>query len=241
MSRMQVPAKPSAMSRALARDRLGVPAVLFFVLAGVAPLTVSAGVIPSAYATTGLTGIPAAFIVIAFILALFAVGYVAMTRHITNAGACGLAHTTPDRDAVALWLPAGPGAPGPPDGYSTRLAVITGPLIARFEAFDAALEARHPVAVLHQHLAILAVRPGRQGQRTGTTLLAARHATLEAEGIPAFLEASSPDSRRLHLRHGYADYGHRIELPGGPPSTPCGASPTTPTTWETTRERPAGR
>jgi amino acid transporter len=79
--------RPSSMSRALARDRLGVPAVLFFVLAGVAPLTVAAGVIPSAYATTGLTGIPAAFIVIAVVLALFATGYVAMTRHITNSGA----------------------------------------------------------------------------------------------------------------------------------------------------------
>jgi amino acid transporter len=87
MSRMQAPAKPSAVSRALARDRLGVPAVLFFVLAGVAPLTVAAGVIPTAYATTGLTGIPAAFIVIALILAVFAAGYVTMARHITNAGA----------------------------------------------------------------------------------------------------------------------------------------------------------
>ena len=81
------PAKPGAVSRALARDRLGVPAVLFFVLAGVAPLTVAAGVIPTAYATTGLTGIPAAFLVIAVILAIFAAGYVAMARSITNAGA----------------------------------------------------------------------------------------------------------------------------------------------------------
>ncbi|HEV2376183.1 MAG TPA: APC family permease [Streptosporangiaceae bacterium] len=79
--------KNSAVSRALAQDRLGVPAVLFFVLAGVAPLTVAAGVIPSAYATTGLAGIPAAFLVVAVILALFATGYVAMTRHITNSGA----------------------------------------------------------------------------------------------------------------------------------------------------------
>jgi amino acid transporter len=78
---------PSTVSRALARDRLGVPAVLFFVLAGVAPLTVAAGVIPTAYAATGLTGIPAAFIAIAVILAIFAAGYVAMTRHITNSGA----------------------------------------------------------------------------------------------------------------------------------------------------------
>src|SRR5579859_2210363 len=87
MSRIHAASKPVSVSRALAQDRLGVPAVLFFVLAGVAPLTVAAGVIPSAYATTGLTAIPAAFLVIALILALFAVGYVAMTRHITNAGA----------------------------------------------------------------------------------------------------------------------------------------------------------
>jgi amino acid transporter len=79
--------KPGAVSRALAADRLGVPAVLFFVLAGVAPLTVAAGVIPTAYATTGLTAIPAAFVVIALILALFSAGYVAMARTIRNAGA----------------------------------------------------------------------------------------------------------------------------------------------------------
>jgi amino acid transporter len=75
------------MTRALARDRLGLPAVLAFILAGVAPLTVAAGVIPSAYATTGLIGIPAAFLVVAVILALFATGYMAMARRITNAGA----------------------------------------------------------------------------------------------------------------------------------------------------------
>jgi amino acid transporter len=79
--------KSSTMSRALARDRIGVPAVLFFVLAGVAPLTVAAGVIPTAYATTGLTGIPAAFVVVAVILGIFATGFVAMARHVTNAGA----------------------------------------------------------------------------------------------------------------------------------------------------------
>ncbi len=75
------------MSRALARDRLGVPAVLAFVLAGVAPLTVAAGVIPTAYATTGLTAIPAAFLVVVVILGIFATGYVAMAGHVTNSGA----------------------------------------------------------------------------------------------------------------------------------------------------------
>jgi hypothetical protein len=87
MSMQAASAKPSAVSRALARDRLGVPAVLAFIMAGVAPLTVAAGLIPTAYGVTGLTGIPAAFIGVAVVLAIWSSGYVAMTRHITNAGA----------------------------------------------------------------------------------------------------------------------------------------------------------
>jgi hypothetical protein len=42
MSARAVPVPSSAMSRALARDRLGIPSVLAFILAGVAPLTVAA-------------------------------------------------------------------------------------------------------------------------------------------------------------------------------------------------------
>ena len=80
-------APPDAPPRTLARNRLGVMAVLAFIMASVAPLTVAAGVIPTAYAATGLTGIPAAFIVIAIILGVFSTGYVAMARHITSAGA----------------------------------------------------------------------------------------------------------------------------------------------------------
>lgn len=80
-------AQPGSVSAALARDRLGVPSVVYFVLAGVAPLTVTAGVVTTAYAVTGLTSVPAAFIVVGVVLSLFSVGYVAMARHISNAGA----------------------------------------------------------------------------------------------------------------------------------------------------------
>lgn len=73
--------------RSLAEDRLGVLAVLFFTLSAVAPLTVCAGVLPTTYAVTGMTGVPAAMIVVAVVLALFSVGYVAMARQIVNAGA----------------------------------------------------------------------------------------------------------------------------------------------------------
>ena len=77
----------SQLSTALARDRLGVPAVVFFVMSAAAPLTVVAGVVPTGLAVTGLTGISIAFIAVALVLAIFAVGYVAMSRHIANAGA----------------------------------------------------------------------------------------------------------------------------------------------------------
>jgi amino acid transporter len=50
-------------------------------------MTVAAGVVTTLYAVTGLSAIGAAFIAVALVLAVFAVGYVAMARHIANAGA----------------------------------------------------------------------------------------------------------------------------------------------------------
>ncbi|HEV8528576.1 MAG TPA: APC family permease [Actinomycetes bacterium] len=87
MSHSAQAAGGSNVSRALARDRLGVPAVAFFVLSATTPMTVVAGVVTTGYAVTGVTGLPFAFVIIAAILMLFSVGYVAMSRHITNAGA----------------------------------------------------------------------------------------------------------------------------------------------------------
>ncbi|MGH3679166.1 MAG: APC family permease [Natronosporangium sp.] len=77
----------STVSTALAADRLGVPAVVFFVMSAATPLTVVAGVITLAYAITGRLGLPLAFLLIGVMLAVFGVGYVAMSRHVANAGA----------------------------------------------------------------------------------------------------------------------------------------------------------
>ncbi|MBF8188658.1 APC family permease [Nonomuraea sp. K274] len=72
---------------ALAADRLGAPTVVYFVLSAAAPLTVVAGVVTTAYAITGITGLPIAFLVVGIVLTVFSVGYVAMARHMANAGA----------------------------------------------------------------------------------------------------------------------------------------------------------
>jgi hypothetical protein len=61
-------------STALARDRLGIPSVLYFILSAMAPMTVVAGVVTTMYAVTGLLAIGAAFIAVALVLAVFAVG-----------------------------------------------------------------------------------------------------------------------------------------------------------------------
>jgi amino acid transporter len=71
----------------LAAGRLGVPAVLFFVMSAATPLTVVAGVVTTGFATTGLIGIPVAFVVVGILLGIFSVGYVAMARRMANAGA----------------------------------------------------------------------------------------------------------------------------------------------------------
>ncbi|MGI5488252.1 APC family permease [Microtetraspora malaysiensis] len=79
--------RSSAVSTALAKDRLGIPSVVFFVISAAAPLMVVAGSVPTAYEVTGVIGVPFAFLMLGAIFALFAVGYVTMARHVVNAGA----------------------------------------------------------------------------------------------------------------------------------------------------------
>ena len=83
----QDPAEPDIISRALAKNRLGVPSVVFFGVAGAAPLTVILGAITTIYAVVGNTAVPLVYFVVAAILSIFTVGFVAMSRHIVNSGA----------------------------------------------------------------------------------------------------------------------------------------------------------
>ncbi|HXS61532.1 MAG TPA: GNAT family N-acetyltransferase [Streptosporangiaceae bacterium] len=166
----------------------------------------------------------------------------------------GIVQTTPDRSAVAIWLPSGhsaeppptadgrpslpaddpPPADGPspthePDDYLARLTAITQPWIDRFLAFDAAIENRHPHEPAHHHLAFLAVRPDRQGLGIGSALLQAHHQFLDTQNLPAYLEASHPRNRQLYLRHGYTDLGPPNYLPdAGPPMYPMWRDPKLP-------------
>ncbi len=80
-------AVPTTTGRIEAHRRLGVPAIAFMIIAASAPLTVIAGGATSAYSVTHVVGIPFGYILLAAALAVFAIGYAAMSRFITNAGA----------------------------------------------------------------------------------------------------------------------------------------------------------
>jgi amino acid transporter len=71
----------------LQRRALGVPHLVFMIVAASAPLTAVAGGQAATYLVTGNRGIPLLFIPLAIILGIFAVGYAAMSHHVADAGA----------------------------------------------------------------------------------------------------------------------------------------------------------
>jgi amino acid transporter len=71
----------------LKKNSLGVGAITFLVISAAAPLTAVAGGVPISMLLGNGAGIAGSFAIVTAILLIFSVGYVAMSRHITNAGA----------------------------------------------------------------------------------------------------------------------------------------------------------
>lgn len=79
---MQIASAPTG----LIRKSLGTGALLVFSATASSPMAVLAGAIVATYASTGVTGTPLGFIVIAAALLFFSVGYLAMVRYISSTG-----------------------------------------------------------------------------------------------------------------------------------------------------------
>lgn len=124
--------------------------------------------------------------------------------------------------AAAVWFDRTAPAPEPPD-YDRRLAAACDPWTDRFRLLDGLFDEHHPEAP-HEHLALLAVDPRSQGRGLGTALLRHRHRDLDQAGVPAYLEASSPQSRDLYLRHGY-ELRDPFALPDGTEFWPMWRAP----------------
>ena len=81
------PATTPEPNRQLRRGAVGVIGILFFVLSAQAPLTGIAGALPLAIGLGNGAGAPAAYLVVGIVIALFAVGFITMSRHVTDSGA----------------------------------------------------------------------------------------------------------------------------------------------------------
>lgn len=91
-----------------------------------------------------------------------------------------------------------------------RIAGVRGSL--RGLALGEELERLHPPAP-HAHLVFLGVSPQAQGQGIGSAILKHTLAPLDAEGVPAMLEATTERNVALYRRHGF-EVARDLHLPG---------------------------
>ena len=132
---------------------------------------------------------------------------------------------TDDLSAVAIWyVHDGRVIPETPD-YDERLAQITGTYHPQFLALDDAVTTQHPNGPDHHYLAWIVVHPSRQGSGHGTQLLEHHHAQLDADLIPAYLEATGRRNINLYRRHGYTELFAYDVADGGPHLFPMWRDP----------------
>lgn len=121
-----------------------------------------------------------------------------------SALAAGTAYVAGDQ-AAALWL-----APGVEPDSEAIVAVIA-PAVApeRLEVLAelGALMAQYHPEEPHWYLSMIGVDPSRQGQGLGAALLKEGLKRCDAEGLPAYLESSSPKNVPLYERHGFEVIG----------------------------------
>ena len=75
----------SPAEEGLKKNVLGTTSITFIVVSAAAPLTIIAGIAPLAISIGGV-GTPSAYIIAGLVLALFAVGFMAMTKHVKALG-----------------------------------------------------------------------------------------------------------------------------------------------------------
>ncbi|MBB4688734.1 GNAT family N-acetyltransferase [Amycolatopsis jiangsuensis] len=122
-----------------------------------------------------------------------------------------------DAASAAVWhlLPASGATVEPPSGE----------IGSRLRELGRMLAPRHPAGRPHLYLFCMGVATGHQGGGLGSAMVRDRLARADADGLGAYLEASSARSRALYQRHGFADLGAPVRLAGGPVLWPMWREP----------------
>jgi ribosomal protein S18 acetylase RimI-like enzyme len=127
---------------------------------------------------------------------------------------------------AALWAPPGKAAVADEDAdvFGRRLEEMSGVDAERMFAISKLLEEHHPPGSYY-FLQFVGVEPDRQGHGIGSALLAHMLERCDREGARAYLDATSPDNKRLYERHGFRA-GGEYSPKGGPPLWPMWREPT---------------
>jgi GNAT superfamily N-acetyltransferase len=129
-------------------------------------------------------------------------------------------------DGASIWLNLASGqatfdeAPPKPEG-----SLAFGESGERLQALGLALARRHPDREPHLYLACMGVVGDRQGAGLGTAMLRHGLEGADAAALGTYLEAGSPRSRALYLRHGFEDLGEPVQVDDSPPLWPMWRSP----------------
>lgn len=128
-------------------------------------------------------------------------------------------YTTADADGAALWNPPGTWQLEPDDleALLPDFAEVFGEeKLERSLHGMETMEARHPTEP-HFYLFLLGVDPAHHNRGIGSALLQTVLRRCDEQGLPAYLEATSPRNVPLYERHGFV-VTETIRLPdGGPP------------------------
>jgi ribosomal protein S18 acetylase RimI-like enzyme len=135
-------------------------------------------------------------------------------RHVLPYGA---SHITDDGTATALWVPAGqpPIADQHADEFGAAIAELVADDMDRVGAIMALLDEHHPTEP-NGFLWFIGVQTDAQGCGLGSQLLGTTLHACDRAGTPAYLDATSPNNRRLYERHGFVVTAERSTA-GSPP------------------------
>ncbi|MFF5210961.1 GNAT family N-acetyltransferase [Streptosporangium sp. NPDC000396] len=123
------------------------------------------------------------------------------------------------REGASVWLTLTAGQTPHeerPDAPRAGSDSVFGENGARLLALGHALAPRHPDREPHLYLPCMGVISGRQGAGLGSAMLRHRLERADADGLAAYLEASTPRSRALYQRHGFEDLGEPVRVADSP-------------------------
>ena len=124
--------------------------------------------------------------------------------------------------ACAVWLPpSGVASLSIPPASMLRmlptlLRVFGWARATRGIAMGDAMEKHHPPEPPHWYLFFLGVAQDMRGMGLGSAILEATLKTVDAQGMPAYLDNSNPRNTRLYERHGFrviSEYRPRKDAP----------------------------